>query len=121
MSRAPPTLLLVEDDSDLRDALVEILHAEGHTVVATATGDEALAWLSAHPIPALVLVDMWTPRKDSWRLLDALHGQPRLADVPVMAISSSEERHPAIREVLSKPFDRDALLAGVRRFVHALH
>ncbi|WP_338269103.1 response regulator [Corallococcus caeni] len=121
MSRAPPTLLLVEDDSDLRDALVEILHAEGHTVVARATGDEALSWLEAHSVPALVLVDMWTPRKDSWRLLDALHHQPRFADLPVVAISSSEERHPAIREVLSKPFDREALLAGVRRFVHALH
>lgn len=121
MSRAPPTLLLVEDDSDLRDALVEILLGEGHTVAATANGDEALAWLEAHPSPALVLVDMWTPRKDSWRLLDTLRREPRFADVPVMAISSSEERHPAIREVLSKPFDREALLAGVRRFVHSLH
>jgi CheY-like chemotaxis protein len=121
MSRAPPTLLLVEDDSDLRDALVDILIAEGHTVAATANGDEALAWLEAHPSPALVLVDLWTPRKDSWRLLDTLRREPRFADLPVVAISSSEERHPAIREVLAKPFDREALLAGVRRFVHPLH
>lgn len=121
MSRAPPTLLLVEDDSDLRDALVEILLAEGHTVVARANGHEALTWLDAHPPPALLLVDMWTPRNDSWRLLDTLHREPRLQDVPVVAISSSEERHPAIREVLSKPFDREALLAGVRRFLPSLH
>ncbi|RKH82393.1 response regulator [Corallococcus sp. AB045] len=121
MSRTPPTLLLVEDDSDLRDALVEILLGEGHTVAATGNGDEALSWLEAHPCPALLLVDMWTPRKDSWRLLDSLRREPRFADLPVMAISSSEERHPAIREVLSKPFDREALLAGVRRFVHPLH
>ncbi|WP_158621468.1 response regulator [Corallococcus aberystwythensis] len=121
MSRAPPTLLLVEDDSDLCDALVEILQAEGHTVVATGSGDEALSWLGAHPLPGLVLLDMWTPRKDIWRMLDILHREPRFADVPVVAISSGDERHPAIREVLSKPFDREALLAGVRRFVPPLH
>ncbi|WP_223641067.1 response regulator [Corallococcus sp. EGB] len=117
----PPPLLLVEDDSDLRDALVEILLAEGHTVVATGNGHEALTWLGGHPPPALLLVDMWTPRNDCWRLLDALLREPHLRDVPVVAISSSEERHPAIREVLSKPFDREALLSGVRRFVPPLH
>ncbi|RYZ42534.1 MAG: response regulator [Myxococcaceae bacterium] len=121
MSRPIPTLLIVEDDSDLRDALVEILTAEGLTTVATATGDEALAWLATHPPPALVILDLWTPRQDGWRLLDTLHLRPTLADVPVVAISSGEEKHPAIREVLQKPFDRDVLIACVRRFVHALH
>jgi two-component system, chemotaxis family, chemotaxis protein CheY len=122
MSRArPPTLLVVEDDSDLRDALVDILQVEGFTVAAHASGDEALAWLDAHPPPALVLVDLWTPRNDGWRLLDALHHTPRLQDVPVLAIGSGDTRHPAIRDVLPKPFDREALVTGVRRFVHALH
>ncbi|NBD10188.1 response regulator transcription factor [Corallococcus silvisoli] len=121
MSRAPPPLLIVEDDSDLRDALVEILLAEGFTVAATASGDEAFAWLEAHPAPALVLLDMWTPRRDNWRLLDALHHLPRFADVPVVAISSRDEKHPAIRGVLSKPFDREALVASVRRYARAVH
>jgi two-component system, chemotaxis family, chemotaxis protein CheY len=121
MSRAPPTLLVVEDDSDLRDALVDILLAEGFSVAAHATGDEALAWLDAHPLPALVLVDLWTPRHDVWRLLDTLHRTPRLRDAPVLAICSGDARHPAIRDVLPKPFDREALVTGVRRFVHALH
>ncbi|RKH29651.1 response regulator [Corallococcus praedator] len=121
MSRAPSTLLIIEDDSDLRDALVEILTAEGFTVAATATGDEALTWLETHPPPALLLLDMWTPRQDGWRLLDLLHQRHTLADVPVVSISAGEEKHPAIREVLQKPFDRDVLIACVRRFVHALH
>ncbi|MCY1046829.1 response regulator [Corallococcus sp. bb12-1] len=121
MSRAPPTLLIVEDDSDLRDALVEILTAEGFHAVATATGDDALAWMETHPPPALVILDMWTPRRDGWLLLDSLHLRHTLADVPVVAISAGEEKHPAIREVLQKPFDRDLLVACVRRFVHALH
>ena len=121
MSRPPPTLLIVEDDSDLREALVEILSAEGFTVVATANGTEALAWLETHPAPALALLDMWTPRKDGWLLLGILHQRPALADMPVVVISASEEKHPAIREVLQKPFDRDVLVACVRRFVHALH
>ncbi|RKH12369.1 response regulator [Corallococcus sp. CA053C] len=121
MSRPPPTLLIVEDDSDLREALVEILSAEGFTVAATASGTEALAWLDAHPPPALALLDMWTPRKDGWLLLGILHQRPALADVPVVVISANEEKHPAIREVLQKPFDRDVLVACVRRFVHAVH
>ncbi|CAM3409525.1 response regulator [Corallococcus sp. ZKHCc1 1396] len=121
MSRASPTLLIVEDDSDLRDALVEILTAEGLTIVATANGDAALSWLETHPPPALVLLDMWTPQRDSWLLLDSLHLRPTFADVPVVTISSGEEKHPVIREVLQKPFDRDVLVACVRRFVHPLH
>ena len=121
MNRVTPTLLLVVDDSDLRAALVEILLAEGHALVATENGDAARTWLDAHPPPALLLVDLWTPRRDSWRLLDALRREPHLMDVPVVAISASEERHPAIREVLAKPFDREALLTGVRRFLPPLH
>src|SRR5438552_662236 len=48
---AATTVLVVEDDFDLRDALVPILEYEGHRVVSAANGREALDWLHAMPPP----------------------------------------------------------------------
>src|SRR5439155_7067879 len=58
---AATTVLVVEDDFDLRDALVPILEYEGHRVVSAANGREALDWLHAMPPPSLILLDLMMP------------------------------------------------------------
>ncbi|MDQ6893580.1 MAG: response regulator [Acidobacteriota bacterium] len=51
------SVLLVEDDSDLRFAVVDALHEEGYAVVAAANGKEAIERLLAET-PCVVLLDM---------------------------------------------------------------
>src|SRR5438128_513477 len=59
---ASGTVLLVEDDFDLRDALVPILEYDGHRVVSAANGKEALDRLHAMPAaPSLILLDLMMP------------------------------------------------------------
>lgn len=119
MSGAPGPILLVENDADLRDALVEVLSAAGFPIASTHHGLEAIGWLERNPNPALVLLDLWMPRMEGWALLDHLHTTPRLREVTVVVITPGPGDHPAITATLRKPFDEDTLLLLVRRCVGA--
>jgi len=57
----PKTILVVEDDSDVRDALIELLEYRGHLVVGAANGREALDRLRSNTRPALILLDLMMP------------------------------------------------------------
>src|SRR5207244_10672732 len=64
MNDGATTVLVVEDDFDLRDALVPILEYEGHRVVSAANGKEALERLQTMPPPSLILLDLMMPVMD---------------------------------------------------------
>jgi CheY-like chemotaxis protein len=114
MPPVPAPILLVEDDADLRDVLTEVLSAEGFPVVGTANGAEALEWLATGGRPALLLLDFWMPRMNGWEFLDRFLARPEHRDVPVVALTTSPERHPAVRATLRKPFEMSDLVATVR-------
>lgn len=117
---AETSVLVVEDDFDLRDALVPILEYEGHRVVSAANGREALDRLQAMPLPSLILLDLMMPVMNGEAFRAEQLRDPRLAGIPVVVVSA----HPAAEEhaarmgavaCVRKPFDVDDLLAAVRR------
>jgi CheY-like chemotaxis protein len=120
-SETPETsVLVVEDDFDLRDALVPILEYEGHRVVSAANGREALDRLQAMPPPSLILLDLMMPVMNGEAFRAEQLRDPRLAAILVVVVSA----HPAAEEqaarmgaigCIKKPFDVDDLLAAVRR------
>ena len=66
------TILLVEDDEDIRRALTDLLDAEGHLVHAEPNGREALVRLDAASEPlCLILLDLHMPVMDGWDFLVA--------------------------------------------------
>ena len=114
------TVLVVEDDFDLRDALVPILEYEGHRVVSAANGREALDRLHAMPRPSLILLDLMMPVMSGEEFRAEQLRDPALASIPVVVVSahpSAEEQAARIgaAAVLKKPFDVDELLEQVRR------
>src|SRR5690349_23695253 len=89
------SVLVVEDDFDLRDALVPILEYEGHRVVSAANGKEALERLRTMPPPSLILLDLMMPVMDGEQFRAQQLRDPALASIPVVIVSahaSAEER-----------------------------
>src|SRR5437879_1941083 len=83
------TVLVVEDDDSLRDALVDALHDEGYVVVTAVNGKEALEFLGQSPSkPCLVLLDLMMPVMNGWTFLTAVRSDPRFADLRVCIVSA---------------------------------
>ena len=112
------TLLLIEDEDDLRDSMRDLLEGNGYAVIATRDGQEALDALDrADALFCLVLLDLLMPRMNGWDFLDAMQTRPQFASIPVVVHSSAPSRAPAgVRRVLQKPLQPERLLAAVREY-----
>jgi carbon storage regulator CsrA len=91
---APPVprelrALLVEDDTNERELLAGLLRMNGCACATAANGEEALAYLSAHARPDVVLLDMMMPRCDGPTALRAIRTEARLSGLRVFAVSGS--------------------------------
>ena len=119
------SILLVEDEPDIRTSLQEALEWEGYHVVTAANGREALACLPNMARPCLILLDLMMPVMNGWEFADALKTNDCLAAIPIVVVTAfadeargERERASAIgtREVVRKPVDLDLLLRLVHRY-----
>lgn len=81
------TLLLVDDSPLVARLLGGLLTTAGYTVAICHSGDEALAWLGEHT-PDLVVTDILMPGMDGYELCRRIRAQPRLWELPVVALTS---------------------------------
>lgn len=82
------TILVVEDDAAIRDALTQILEDEGYRVDGAANGREALAYLQSQPAPCLILLDLMMPVMNGWQFRSEQRADPALAAIPVVVLSA---------------------------------
>jgi CheY-like chemotaxis protein len=108
-----PTVLVIDDDTQLRDTLAELLSEEGYAVVTVENGEQASSFLGrAHA--CMVLLDLMMPRRSSWKTLSDLIGDPQLPRIPVGVISALVTETPlGTVGVLHKPLNLDCLLSLV--------
>src|SRR5438445_13017963 len=86
------SLMVVEDDADIREALVDILNDEGFTVYEARNGVEALEHLrilETAELPCLIFVDLRMPLMDGWEFLAQQKLDVRLASIPVVVLSAT--------------------------------
>ncbi|NTX10861.1 response regulator [Myxococcus sp. CA051A] len=107
------TLLVVEDDADLRASVVDVLTSAGYRSAVAKDGLEALTWLEVHGRPSLVLLDMEMPRMDGYAFLERLARHPAWTGLTVVALTPRRVLHPAVLDTLLKPFDGHDLLERV--------
>jgi CheY-like chemotaxis protein len=115
---ATPTILVVDDDPDILDALSEILEGEGFVVRRAKNGKEALERLAPEP-PHLVLLDLMMPVMDGWEFAHRMREVPPAAHVPIIVLSADRNVGAKAREIgavghLAKPFELNELLGLVR-------
>jgi CheY-like chemotaxis protein len=120
------TILVVEDDADLREVLCEILSEEGYGVVTAAHGEEALRKLRDPelPRPSMILLDLMMPVMSGAEFWTEQQRDPSLATIPVLMLSAdrrvNDKAPPAFTgECLPKPIEIDAMLHAVSRYCSA--
>jgi CheY-like chemotaxis protein len=121
MTEASASLLVVDDDHDIREMAKLLLELSGYRVATAADGLEAWQRLEAGEAPALILLDLMMPRMDGEHFLQTLRASSR-ASIPVVIISGHTAATIKARELeangcLTKPIELDELLATVERFV----
>lgn len=111
------SILLVDDDFDIRETLAELLRDRGYEVTTAAHGQEALDILRTPMRPCLILLDLMMPVMDGYQFLDELAKDPALADLSVIVITAgaSLSRQPVNRPVMPKPFNIQQLMASVAK------
>lgn len=116
MQTSSPTLLLIEDEPDIRDSLREILEAEGYAVRTAANGAEGLAALEAMPAPDLILLDLLMPVMNGTEFLAEQQKRPTLSAIPVVVLSadSALAPRPRVYSHVRKPVDLTELLLLVK-------
>lgn len=119
MSKANESVLVVEDDAALREALVDTLHAAGLPALAAADAPGALQLLQSEEI-ALVISDVQMPGPNGYQLLSSIRQlRPDLPVVLMTAYGTVAQAVAAMREgatdYIVKPFDAQALIEMAKR------
>jgi CheY-like chemotaxis protein len=112
---ALPTVLLVEDDRDIREMIATLLDISGFAVVACDTAECGLNALREQDFD-LILTDYALPRQSGLWLLQEAETEGLIQGTPVLIVTA----HPHVDaaagyEVIQKPFDLDDLIERVRQ------
>jgi CheY-like chemotaxis protein len=116
------TILVVEDDTDIRDAIAEVLADGDYRTLCAANGAAALAELrSAQPAPCVILLDMMMPVMDGKEFRAEQVRDAALRNIPVIVLSAHVGADTAAAQMnaagfLSKPVDLHLLLDTIEQF-----
>ena len=110
---------IIEDDSEFRNMLRELLEEEQYRVVAVANGAEALEKLRGDTVPNVILLDVSMPVMDGFDFLRFRNDDPQLSQVPVVLVTNAKpHERPTIgvNDVVRKPIDIDEILFAIKRY-----
>ncbi|NWF09389.1 EAL domain-containing response regulator [Pseudomonas salomonii] len=123
MASSPATLLIVDDEPQVRKLLETLLQHEGYQTLTASSGEEALQLVAQQP-PDLILLDIMMPGMDGYEVASQLKGNAATANIPIImltALSESEARISGLEtgaeEFLSKPVEHIELWLRVRNLL----
>jgi CheY-like chemotaxis protein len=110
-----PTILIVEDEPEIRNVMQESLESIGLNILTAANGQEALEKLGKHLGVSLILLDLVMPVMNGWQFLIAIEKNSLLNKIPILVVTvfSDQAKDLKVRAVLKKPFDLNDLLKQV--------
>ncbi|HEY6877608.1 MAG TPA: response regulator [Polyangiales bacterium] len=120
MSPSGRPVLVVDDDADIREALVDVLTDHGYASHAVSHGAAALSALQRGLRPCVILLDLMMPVMDGITFRQHQLADPDLKELPVVVISAGNDLSVHTHalgnvETLRKPIDLDRLLEAVAR------
>ncbi len=114
-AKVPRTILVVEDEKELREMVCEALELNGYSVVTAVEGQAALEAIERIDHLCLVLLDLLMPGMNGWDFFKEMRARPEYATVPVVVHSSAPGAAPeGATRVLTKPLELERLLDVVR-------
>ena len=119
VDRSALTVLVVDDDPAVHEVLSATLVRSGYHVQHARDGAEALRMMREAP-PDVVTLDVMMPNVDGWSVLGTMKSDPALQHIPVIMLTIVDDRNLGYSlgaaEYMTKPVDRERLVALVRRF-----
>ncbi|WP_347557766.1 response regulator [Robbsia sp. KACC 23696] len=117
------TILVVDDEYSVRDALVGMLEIEGYSALSCENGQAALDLMQQHR-PDIVVTDFMMPRMSGLELAVEMKARRALHDIPVFLVSGAhaalaERQSPLFTAILEKPYRAETLLALIARHLRA--
>ncbi|MCF7945506.1 MAG: response regulator transcription factor [Spirochaetia bacterium] len=110
------TILIVDDEADIRELITYNLEREGYRIITAVTGEEALT-KAQHEKPALIVLDLMLPGIDGLEVCRALSGY----EIPILMVTAKSEDSDIIiglemgaDDYITKPFSPRVLVARVR-------
>ncbi|MCP1463146.1 EAL domain-containing response regulator [Pseudomonas sp. S3E17] len=123
MASQPATLLIVDDEPQVRKLLETLLQHEGYQTLTAASGEEALQLVAKQP-PDLILLDIMMPGMDGYEVASQLKGDAATASIPIIMLSALSESSARVsgletgaEEFISKPVERVELWLRVRNLL----
>jgi CheY-like chemotaxis protein len=113
---AASTVLIVDDEPDIRFLLRVTLEQAGYGVIEAAHGKAALECVRLSP-PALVITDRMMPRMGGAELILRLRADEATAAIPIVMVTATNGSEPGADAVLTKPFEPDQLIGLVSRLI----
>jgi diguanylate cyclase (GGDEF)-like protein/PAS domain S-box-containing protein len=127
MTKAPDSLLVVDDDSLNRDMMVRRLSRRGFNVSSAVSGEAALQWIKEHQVD-LVLLDIEMPGTTGLEVLNAIRQDFSPAQLPVIMVTgkiSSDDMVQALNiganDYITKPIDFPVVLARIHTQLSRKH
>ncbi len=117
------TILVADDEPNVRDVIRLMLAEEGHRLVFAENGAEAFE-KAYELVPDLILLDVMMPKMDGYEVCRKLRSEPTIAQVPIIMITALGDTASRIRGInsgaddfISKPFDFAELTAKIRNII----
>jgi CheY-like chemotaxis protein len=120
MAKPGTSVLVVDDDVDIRDSLMDVLADEGYEVACASDGLEAIDYLRSHERPGIILLDWMMPNCNGACFRTKQMQDPTLAAIPVVLLTAHPRAEAKMAEVdaldyVPKPVRLEKLLEVIDR------
>lgn len=121
-----PTILIVEDNVDLRFLYSQVMKNEGLEAREAADGQAALKELNSDSVPDLVLLDLSIPKVSGHEVIQAIRNSPKISAMPIVVMSGWHNatellKHDLVQAVCTKPVECDELINTILKYLPAQH
>lgn len=114
----PKTILIVEDDLEIRVILTEFLSELGYEAYSANNGQNALSLLPKISKPSLILLDLMMPVMNGWDFANKLSQMSDFNEIPIVVMTAipCEVEGGNVKRVLRKPLNINQLLSVVESY-----
>ncbi|MFX1265739.1 MAG: response regulator [Promethearchaeota archaeon] len=124
-SRKVKTVLIIEDEADIRRFARRLLELENYNVLEAANGNDGLRLIKENHNLSMILLDLRLPGRDGWVVMDEMKKDTKLSKIPIVVFSASAaewQRKKALSKgaigYLVKPLDAASLKQAVVATTH---